>query len=863
MTNPVTPNIGLNKIDRTSPSTTYFDLEKYIDQNADAVDRFAGESSDAIGALEKRLDTEERREVVLQPGLQIVNAERSAPFKLSGIKGRTLVNLLGRAGACNSLNGIFPYQVTLALDNSQYTQGTALKVTVTQGFSSGAAFFPSVKFYANKKYVLIVNARVENAEYARIHLSGVGAIGNNVTSTTFKPSVAFYSPTADTTSNTDLALKGSGSSAIIAYFDAARIYEVSAEEYAALASMTPEQVADKYPYVDSVQPVRNPYAIRYGENLAPTLFEGVLESSTKVLSKYSALIKATGATVVEYRSKLIPAKPNTKYTIRAKITHNGIEKYDGVYVDVLGYDESGLYVFDGIGTDIHGFDAFHTPANIKSMEVRIVSPTSAAIGEYVVEDIMLNIGTEAQPFKPRKDSMLALQTDLFADPSTGANADEVFEKDGQYFKLTKWGKATLTDNFNYVGVSGVGAGWKQTYFDLPSKTAGPYSEIVVKHDGKVLQSIQITDGPDIGAIDSGNPKRCYISFSNADTGWGDNYTPTTEEIKAYFMGWKMYLGGQADVSQPYNGTGSKAWCPLDSMYSSGSLTYATHFTSTLPMASTTTLSYSRYTQWTPYKLVYQLATPTIEPIVSEGMLTFNEGDNQIEVGSGMLIRESVVPQRTGDAHVINDINLPGSILRHKVERFLNVYKNGYRDQWEYRSNVAYGSERRVKYDGYDITAAYSVTYLMLDKSPFVPFSGSYAVNEKSILQELTGAVHQNATAVTVLMNKKQDKDAPGWITPTLLNGWGLSGLGFGVRVVDNNLQFRGALSSNLPIAGTVAILPMEMRPTISTTIGTVSFDPSNTPAHCIIDILTNGSVNIILNNPNKTVVFEGVSLPLK
>ena len=80
MTNPVTPNIGLNKIDRTSPSTTYFDLEKYIDQNADAVDRFAGETSEAIGALEKRLDTEERREVVLQPGLQIVNAERSAPL---------------------------------------------------------------------------------------------------------------------------------------------------------------------------------------------------------------------------------------------------------------------------------------------------------------------------------------------------------------------------------------------------------------------------------------------------------------------------------------------------------------------------------------------------------------------------------------------------------------------------------------------------------------------------------------------------------------------------------------------------------------------------------------------------------------
>ena len=130
MTNPVTPNLGLNKIDRTSPSTTYFDLEKYIDQNADAVDRFAGGTSDAIGALEKRLDTVERKEVVLQPGLQIVNAERSAPFKLSGIKGRTLVNLLGRAGSCDSLSGVTTPSATATIDTTVSTSGTtSIKVT--------------------------------------------------------------------------------------------------------------------------------------------------------------------------------------------------------------------------------------------------------------------------------------------------------------------------------------------------------------------------------------------------------------------------------------------------------------------------------------------------------------------------------------------------------------------------------------------------------------------------------------------------------------------------------------------------------------------------------------------------------------
>ncbi|MCT1401487.1 hypothetical protein M4D81_20935 [Paenibacillus sp. p3-SID867] len=762
MTNPVTPNIGLNKIDRTSPSTTYFDLEKYIDQNADAVDRFAGESSEAIHALEKRLDTEERREVVLQPGLQIVNAERSAPFKLSGIKGRTLVNLLGRDGSCDSLNGISPYQVTLALDNSQYSQGTALKVTVAQGFSSGAAFIPNVKFYANKKYVLIVDARIENAEYARIHLSGVGAIGNNVTSTTFKPSVAFYSPTADTTSNADLALKGSGSSAIIAYFDAARIYEVSAEEYADLASMTPEQVADKYPYVDSVQPVRNPYAIRYGENLTPSLFEGTVGSSTNIMSAYSALIKATGSTVVQYSSNLVSAIPNTIYTLKAKISRNGVERYDGVYVDVMGYDENGRSVLDIAGTAINGSgigtDTFSTPANIRTMQVRIVIPENAEIGDYVVEDIMLNIGSTPKPFKPREDAMLVLQTDLYADPLTGVNADEVFEKDGQYFKLAKWKKVVFDGNISYVHYTSYAGAKSITSYIAPLDRNIGVLPYLIKYDGKSL----IAGGPTLpGNFDqfstinwtTTGSAALGLSIPNTDSGWGDNYTPTPDEIKAYFMGWRMFPYEQGDTVPipPYNGTGTKAWVQLDPTSSTGVQSGA--WTTTLP--TTRTIN----TAWQPYQLIYQLVTPTIEPIISEGMFTFNEGDNLIEVGTGFVTRERANPSVYADGYVrINDSSGTGqtlSFLSNKVARIAAIFMNGKRDdRWILRTSPNSSLVNGMGYayttvSNYDPSAAYSVNYLMLDKSSIVPFTGTYAANEKAMLQELTDAVQQNATAISV------------------------------------------------------------------------------------------------------------------
>ncbi len=74
---------------------------------------------------------------------------------------------------------------------------------------------------------------------------------------------------------------------------------------------------------------------------------------------------------------------------------------------------------------------------------------------------MLTLGLSPKPFKPREDSMLALQTDLYADPATGANADEVFEKDGQYFKMAKWKKVVLDGSLSWTIGPSSSAGYKQ------------------------------------------------------------------------------------------------------------------------------------------------------------------------------------------------------------------------------------------------------------------------------------------------------------------------------------------------------------------------------------------------------------------
>lgn len=868
MTNPVTPNIGLNKIDRTSPSTTYFDLEKYIDQNADAVDRFAGETSESIHALEKRLDTEERREVVLQPGLQIVNAERSAPFKLSGIKGRTLVNLLGRDGDFEKIIPTVLNASTIsALDNtSMYSGSNSIKVIAT-GSETVEHYADMTAGYKAKQgsyYVLIGMLKVnKGAGQIKIYnnksqLSPEFFISeSNIVSQTgdFSLVRTAFNPIVDCDVIPRLYLLKDPSTSLYvqngesANFDCIRIFEVSKQEYDSFGSLTYEQIAAMYPYVDSIQPVRNPYAIRNGENLLPPFYEwtpiGITEGS--LTEPYAAYFKVTNSqNAFYYIDMKLPA--NTKYTFSAE--HNG-------YLSVTDLIRE-TTILDNTSAQSATF------TNINETTVRIYASNvySAPInGAYHFKNPMLTLGSTPKPFKPREDAMLALQTDLYADPVTGANADEVFEKDGQYYKLAKWKKAIIDDTQSYI-FHGSKVGFKWINFLISNGHNQNTDKIfyMTKFDGKYITNTpgSLNPGTTPDQIDyDPNNNRVYISISSADSGWGDNHTPTPDEIKAYFMGWVMYDGslanGNAGPDSPpgnvYNGTGSKAWC------------YRSDGVSRTFTGPTATLPTTQAPNWRPYQLVYQLATPTIEPIVSEGMLTFNEGDNQIEVGTGLVLRENVKPSSGLDTYArINDYYASSgssSILSNKTELITAVLVNGSKDpRWLIRKTEAGTTVNGKSYayttvDKYNPSATYSVTYLMLDKSPIVPFTGSYAANEKAMLQELTDSVHQNTSAVSVLMNKKVDKDQPGWITPTLLNGWepysdGAEYLGYPTIQYRKDSQgfvhLRGLVKKGASSPSNLFYLPEGYRPNQNVTFVTICYSGTFPEQVTRIRIGTDGAV---------------------
>ncbi|MFF3922659.1 hypothetical protein [Paenibacillus lactis] len=804
MTNPVTPNIGLNKIDRTSPATTYFDLEKYIDQNADKVDRFAGEASQAIQALQQRLDTEARREVVLQPGLQIVKAERSAPFSLSGIKGRTLVNLAGRMSN-RSVND--PAVTTLSVGNGTTGRNTETINVSVKNTNEGYIVYRQIDgkeftLIPDKYYLISMDVKVNSISgpgQLKAGATWYGAVDVDNTKTgvwqrvyhSFKATAerAFLNPIVGTCYAGDVFAT--------ANFDVRNVslYEISKADNMELPLLSPEQRDIKYPYVDSVQPVRNPYVVRYGENLTPPFYEWQQAQRLTLTAPYKASITSMSENIIgQVWSGVEQACfPETTYSYSVK--HNGVIQ--------LAFYDSNMQKLSGEYVESENVTA-KAPADAAFVGIYVANKAGA--GTFSFENPTLSLGPTPKPFNPREESMLAMQTDLFANPLTGTNADEVFEKDGQYFKLAKWKSAVLGRDLTILSAGNIAPGFKQVSFSISNDVID--SAIAVKYDGKVIRFKYPVDGPDQLNNSNGHLR---ITVANADSGWGDNYEPAVDEIKAYFMGWKMYpYGDAAGAIAVYNGTGTKGWCfRVDGKPNNTNSDY-TGGVSVLPT--------TQAPNWMPYQLVYQLVSPTVEPIVSEGVLTFNEGDNQIEVGTGIVLRESAKLNYylANGNYYINNTGVSGSLLKEKVSFILRVYRNGQVDNPAKIENDvnAYGKQHvRFLPSDFDPSATYSVTYLMLGTFPTMPFTGSYPANEKTLLEKLTDVVQQNTSAVSVLMNKKLDKDTSGWITPTLLNGWeqyDSTSYLVGFKKIGNIVILTGTIKNG--VSGHICVLPEGYRP---------------------------------------------------
>ncbi|GED16405.1 hypothetical protein [Aneurinibacillus migulanus] len=726
----------------------------------------------------------------LKPGIQTITADRTTPFNISSIKGRTLADLLGRDGNCEDASKWDSWQGTLALDtNNKVFGNNGIKISsaLSNGYFSLFKDKSKVQIRAGRYYIGLAEVKNGTAPSAiYVNFAGIGGISGATQSilkksadtSQFNTVYTKLSATSDNPTNFDVCCAASTAIGQYFYVDAIRLYEITAAEYAALDSMTPEQIAAKYPYVDDVKPVRNPYAIRYGKNLLPPFTEwSIYDSSITVKSPYSIEINKEKSGInsnesfaeIKYWAKV---QPNTTYTI----TFNGTANFwvgdndsnkNRINTPFVGDKPAGVYVFT-------------TKSNTGYLEVVINQNERSAVGSapYIANNPMLNIGSTALPFEPQNNDYVFYDVSLHSNVD-GTVRDELFYRDGQLSKLEKFREIVLDGNLSYE-VQADKTGFKNiTIKGLNSPNVGLIYG--VKFDGKILKNVT-TGGFDIQdntySIGDGN---IYITISDIDSGWGENYTPSEGEIKAYFNGWKMY--DNVTHANPYLGTGTRAWVKLSKMVNGKfvGIGDGVDATNTLP----TSLADGGYT---PYRLIYQLAQPVEVPVTSEGKITLHEGTNVLEVGTGVVIRESIDnPNQAKYNGYENQINrISGSTkLANRADRIFSVYKNTMEDRvWilDSAQGLGYGHVRAFAIGDYtagkslvDPNATYSVTYLVLDRyaftAPLIDLQGEYQTKLAAVVAEMVEDATNLETRVSVVEMQYARKQPYPVIKANLVNGF--------------------------------------------------------------------------------------------
>lgn len=724
----------------------------------------------------------EYKDITLKPGVQIVDVPEDTPFRMGEICGRTLINLLGRAGRCDDMAPWGMWQASLDTDSSF----KGLRVDVQSGYDDGAAFIGIKNVQNGRSFIIVGNAEhnvnAQGARFGATFYTGDKVVDNTVVSKkTSETSVrqpihlVFTIPSGVDSFTVNMGVVANEAKAR-GCFDSVRVYEIPSSEVVKLTSMKSEDVAELYPYTESITNVTNPYAIATSGNLLPPFTEWgeSAQLALPVSSPYEIRLSKTSSNEFATKTISLSLPPNTAFTFSAEVEADFLASGTyGAYLNVFSVDSTGTVTSIELKTTAYRntsgtftiFSDFNVPSNSHKIRV-LVGVDAQSTGNFIFKNPMLIPGDKPQPFTPESCSMWAAECQLASNPADGSNADVLFAgEDGLPYIFEKWKKVVLDGALKWEHDNAATyKGFKRVR--VPVASGVPYSQYVVKFDGKILPNID--EGVNWETADLSQlykNEHLYLSVSNGDSGWGDAYTPTADEIKAYFFGWRMnvFAGGYDSI---YNGSGVKEWHKIE--VSTGK---------PIPNTGTTTVPTNSYQGYTPYDLQFLKAKPTTEPVRNyETGLTLGKGWNMVEVGSGVVIREKADPR--GDSmNMYLHSRGHGNRLKYLVGGIYSVYRNGRLDgEWttyDTSMSIDYGvKDAQCPLNSYDPTAVYHVTYTMLDPTLAAPINGSISANLRSALTEVVQRAGDAERRLSVVETKKAEKDnAVVWIKPSLLNNW--------------------------------------------------------------------------------------------
>lgn len=564
---------------------------------------------------------------------------------------------------------------SLELTGSMYvngTLGTSTSQTLNQGSNTvnGALVSPISFKGINGKTLMNVLSPWGNCEVASTHYHGVQNATLSVDQTNYTMGGQALKVTATTATGEHYAVLGVGDTAIYS-----RNFKVNPSSY--------------YVLVGAVRPNNGQGALRLirwstsGSLIADTIYGTKATDTSKFVNQY--FLVATSST-------------DSSFEIRLNL-----------------YDSSGNGSFTGVSQS-STFDAIRC-YELSSTEYNSLSGQTAdqLASKYPYVD---GIAPIVNPTVQMGSTYMTVQTTLYN--AFGVQDSLFIDTDGKLKKHTYIKEITFdggTFDVQYQGGYGSN-GWK--YWSVGINTGLPdYSPNIrlQRHNGEYI--IPLLSGSWSSydprfVFNSATNKRIEFGANFADSGWGDAYTPTNDEVRAYLNGYKMYMSGD-DGTGFYYGSGTKAWCfqRYDGTYTH----YTTNIDDCLRVPAWRYGDSSGYTSTMrfPWKLIYKLPTPIIEEVEVTGEIMIQSGANTVTATQGVVRGESFNPVTDSASYYFNCVSY-NERAKYPVVQVLQIYKNGIPDpNWTFATSRYYNElfgDAYIPVNLFDPTAVYTADYLI-------------------------------------------------------------------------------------------------------------------------------------------------------
>lgn len=597
------------------------------------------------------------------------------------VEGRTLVNLLGRSG-----NPIYKLDYDLYGVNGGVNEILTFSdsefVIAKSGVDSLALAFKRITkpgyFLVMGESKPLVAGSTANLGYYALDNSKVVNLDNTraVNDETNKYKTIYYKIQTQQGANFAPAFTnfsyGSNNCSIRSRY--LRVYEVSKEVYDKI-NVDPEysdaKLEHKFPYVDDVKCVTNPYF---------EIKENLIEGMKMVLGSFLGNGDPATDTAACSMHTGIRLKAGEVISFHMESPYS-ITYLSGYICDKVIPD--GTY---GGSTHLNINPTWTVPNSGEfKLYLRNENITNGTIAQFIDSvnkgETKLSIVRGSTPKKATDcySSRMLLESRLYTGDTLSKRTN------GDYVESSSWGEISLDKidfklGSQYTGYKGVSF-HKECAPDIlinevDSDNTEPH--YLVDYQGNYYSNNSGFQGSGVGLWMNFNPvpnsvwRDITFTLPNTLTGWGDGYSPTPEEIKAFFLGYRLATTDNRDL--PYNGTGTKSWhklwcgrgdksgiangmAPVDSWLG----------TTILP----TVLNNQGYV---PYKLIYKKSKTRNRVVEPKGVL-LSKLDSTIVASSGLAVGEPTILRATGgtSGHVnMADTQYPIADIKRRISSWIKI-----------------------------------------------------------------------------------------------------------------------------------------------------------------------------------------------